>query len=527
MELGRGGMGVVHLAVSRGKQGFVKLVVLKMLKRQLVDDERSLRQFMEEARISARLTHPNAVQVFEVVETDGAPSMVMEYLEGQSLWTIKTEAKERLPLPLELYVICQVLAGLHAAHELCDYDGTPLNLVHRDVSPHNVFVLYDGQVKVLDFGIAKAEGSEIETQTGEFKGKLRYMAPEQLGGGAQDRRVDVFAVGILLYEAVAGRRIWDGVDDGEVMLRLLSGKIPALPEEVELAEPLRRIVETALAPRPADRYRTAEELRQDLESCLVESGELASAAALGAHVSEHFDDARRSTRQLVDLHLKNLDRRHDPDGETVVAMAPSRAAPKVESRPRGRAWAIAGVGLVLVATGLAWAARVLPSMSGPVAASTGSPAETLACPTGFKGCDGECVSVDNPDFGCGGAECLSCQVANATPRCNVRGGCDIAVCYQDWDNCDGDVSNGCEANVRIDPDNCGACGRKCPELPHAERGCGDVCTIWRCQPGYRDCNGATADGCEVEVMTDAKNCGHCGVSCAAGEACVEGRCVRR
>src|SRR5450432_3192911 len=209
-ERGRGGMVVVHLAMSRGPQGFTKLVVLKMMRRQLVGDFESHRMFLEEARISARLTHPNIVDVYEVIDYGETPTIVMEYLEGQPLSAIMNTppGRPKPPRPLFLYIMTKVLAGLGAAHDLRDYDGTPLNLIHRDASPHNVFILYDGQVKVLDFGIAKAERSEVETQAGTLKGKIRYMPPEQLLHLPQDRRVDLFTVGVVLWEALTGRRFW-------------------------------------------------------------------------------------------------------------------------------------------------------------------------------------------------------------------------------------------------------------------------------------------------------------------------------
>ena len=182
--------------------------------------------FLEEARISARLAHPNIVHVFEVGEHEGCPCIVMEYLEGQPLSSMLVRAPEKPPLPLHLHVLAKALAGLHAAHELRDYDGTSLKLVHRDVSPHNVFVLFDGQVKVLDFGIAKAAGSEIETRTGSPKGKIRYMSPEQLIRDPLDRRADVFSVGVLMWEALVRRRMWGEMEEGEVTRALLNRKIP-------------------------------------------------------------------------------------------------------------------------------------------------------------------------------------------------------------------------------------------------------------------------------------------------------------
>jgi hypothetical protein len=150
----------------------------------------------------------------------------------------------------------------------------------------------------------------------------------------------------------------------------------------------------------------------------------------------------------------------------------------------------------------------------------------ISCGSGFKLCGGECVSIDRPDFGCGGDSCQSCRVLNATARCNQHHQCDSAICYQSFDDCDGDSHNGCETDLRIDPDHCGSCARKCPSLPHAERGCGDTCTIWRCEIGFGDCNGEARDGCEVNTQSDPSNCGRCGLACGARQKCRHGECAR-
>src|SRR5690606_32850105 len=155
-----------------------------------------------------RLSHGNIVQVHEVVEHEGAPVIAMEHLAGKSLYEVRTRAPELLSRDTQIYVLTRVLSGLHYAHELTDYDGTRLEVVHRDVTPQNVFLTYDGQVKVLDFGIAKLSGSLVETRVGVIKGKVRYMAPEQLQGLPLDGRADVFACGVMLWEAIAGRRLW-------------------------------------------------------------------------------------------------------------------------------------------------------------------------------------------------------------------------------------------------------------------------------------------------------------------------------
>ncbi|HWL86171.1 MAG TPA: serine/threonine-protein kinase, partial [Polyangiaceae bacterium] len=196
--LGRGGMADVYLALQSGPVGFRKLVVVKKLRADVdVTEEDTYRaMLLDEARLAARLRHPHVVQTLEVGIHDGEHFMAMEYLEGQPLGRVATAA-HRAGKPMEpslvVQIVMDVLSGLHYAHELRDFDGTPLGIVHRDVSPQNVFVTYDGQVKVVDFGIAKAAGAAGTTQNGVFKGKLAYVAPEQASGDPVDARADVFA----------------------------------------------------------------------------------------------------------------------------------------------------------------------------------------------------------------------------------------------------------------------------------------------------------------------------------------------
>jgi serine/threonine-protein kinase len=307
-QLGEGGSATVYLAVARGPSGFSKLVVLKTLKRSVSDEEELHKMFLNEARLSARLNHPNIVQTNEVIEDRGLPVIVMEYLEGQSLAKILPRARGGLPLAIHLRIIADSLNGLHHAHELTDFDGSPLGLVHRDMTPQNVFVTYDGQTKILDFGIAKlANSNRPETETGVIKGKLRYMPPEQITGEGIDRRADIYAVGVMLWEAVAGEPIWKGLTDAQVMHQVLNCGVPS-PRSVraDIPERLEQICMKALSSEADERYATAAELEAELESALDEIGSRVNQRSIGKTVSELFAAERKQTRSLVEAQLSKV-----------------------------------------------------------------------------------------------------------------------------------------------------------------------------------------------------------------------------
>ena len=210
-SLGSGGMGEVFLAMTRGGLGVRKLNVIKRLRHFAEDDQREHAQqmFLNEARVATLLNHPNVVQTYDVGIEDGRMYLVMEYLEGQSLHALykhQSGGERRVDDRIILKMISDTLFGLHYAHELCDYDGKPLNIVHRDLSPHNIIITYEGVAKIVDFGIAKTSVS-TKTELGVIKGKFAYMAPEQAGDGPVDRRADVFVMGIGLWELLSGQRL--------------------------------------------------------------------------------------------------------------------------------------------------------------------------------------------------------------------------------------------------------------------------------------------------------------------------------
>jgi serine/threonine-protein kinase len=306
-ELGRGGMANVYLAVTRGPSDVNKLVVLKALLPDLATEPAALTAFLDEARLAAQLNHGNVVQTYEVGTQGDRQVIVMEYLEGQSLASVMkrgSTAGTPLSLGFNLRILIDVLEGLQYAHELRAYDGSPLSLVHRDVSPQNVFVTYDGQVKVLDFGIAKAASSTIHTATGVVKGKISYMSPEQMVGESVDRRADVYSVGCMLWAAAAGRKLWKDTPDVHVMRAVMNGQIPS-PQSVnpECDDELDQITMRSLALDCERRYQTAHELQEDLERYCERHGFQNRPRELGRYVAALFADTRAELRARVEKQL--------------------------------------------------------------------------------------------------------------------------------------------------------------------------------------------------------------------------------
>lgn len=298
-------MARVYLAESLAS-GIGKLVVLKVLNRELASEPEMRVAFRREAELSARLNHPNVVQVFEVVQYGGIPVIVMEYLDGIPLSRILQHLQ--LPLRLHLYAIAQVLSGLHHFHELKDFEGASLNAVHRDVSPQNVVVLHEGSVKVVDFGIAKVNSNpDHQTRAGMIKGKIHYMPPEQLLGEASiDRRADIFAVGVMLWEAIAGRRMWEGSAEGGVVRALANGSLPRLRDAApKVPQDLERICEKALAIDRKERYATAEEMQIELEQAFHQRQGYVQPRELAEFMSAHFGDRRQFQRRTVESALRS------------------------------------------------------------------------------------------------------------------------------------------------------------------------------------------------------------------------------
>jgi serine/threonine protein kinase len=302
-ELARGGMGIVHLAASQGPGGFNKLLVVKELKPELSGEEGYVAMFLDEARLAARLTHPNIVQTIEVGSEGTRHFMVMEFLDGRSLHRMIRRFKDLggFPVAAHLRLISEALLGLQYAHDLQDFDGQSLGIVHRDVSPLNLFVTFDGQAKVLDFGIAKSIDSSQETKTGILKGRVAYMAPEQALCLGVDRRADVYSIGVMLWEAAAGRRLWPGMNDVEILARLLREGPPRLCAVCpEAPEDLEAICARAMERRPEDRYASASAMLEDLEAHLAAREDSISMRAIGPLVARAFADERRRMSVLIE-----------------------------------------------------------------------------------------------------------------------------------------------------------------------------------------------------------------------------------
>ena len=304
-KLGQGGMARVLLTVAAGKAGFEKLLVVKELREELAGDPEFLTMFLDEARLAARLNHSNVVQTYEVGQDGDRHFIAMDYLEGQSLVALQVAVgRSKLPIDVQVRVLSDMLSGLHYAHTLCDYDGTPLCVVHRDVSPHNVFITYDGQVRVLDFGIAKAIGASAQTRTGVYKGKPAYMAPEQVQTQPVDARADIFSAGVMLWEALAGKRFATGNELAVLSSRVL-GTENSIREVAPSAPPeLVEICEKAMALSPASRFESAGAMRDALESWLDARESRVGPKELGAYLVEVFGAERASMRARIDEQLR-------------------------------------------------------------------------------------------------------------------------------------------------------------------------------------------------------------------------------
>ncbi len=303
-KLAEGGMAEIFLAKQMGVERFEKNVVVKRMLAHLSGVQDFVSMFLDEARLAATLAHPNVVQILDLGLEEGCYFIAMEYLAGEDFSTVIRSAAKRgnyVPLNVVLKVIADAAHGLNFAHEVTDGKGQKLNIVHRDVSPSNIFVTYNGQVKMLDFGIAKAESRVTNTTAGVVKGKYQYMSPEQASSSPVDRRSDVYSLGVCLYEAVTNTRPFARESDLAVLNAVLKNEYRA-PSEARPDLPLEvvQIIVKALSPIPETRYQSAAELAGDIEQYLRATTSVSNGKALAQYMFEFFGEERVQSKTRID-----------------------------------------------------------------------------------------------------------------------------------------------------------------------------------------------------------------------------------
>jgi serine/threonine protein kinase len=297
-ELAKGGMASVHLARKRGAAGFNKLVVVKQILDHFAADERFVQMFMREANLASKLSHPNVVEIYDFGENEGSYYLTMEYVDGISMLQYCQGAQRRgiaVPFATMTKIFSWVAQGLYHAHSAKDDNGTPLGLIHRDISPGNILLAKNGGVKLADFGVAKAGQHSHKTRPGLRKGKLGYMSPEQARGESLDPRSDIFSLGAVLYEATTLRRLFSRKTESQTLDALLRESVP--PPSFHIAgypPPLEAVVMRCLEPRPEERFEDARALHQALEESLAAMGAgTVTAADVSELVGEYVDIAPR------------------------------------------------------------------------------------------------------------------------------------------------------------------------------------------------------------------------------------------
>jgi eukaryotic-like serine/threonine-protein kinase len=270
VPIAQGGTASVWAARMKGPRGFEKIVAVKVMLPEFSEDSEAESMFLDEARLVSRIRNPNVAEVLDLGEQDGALFIVMEWIDGEQLNVVMREARSQggVPLPIAVRIVRQACDGLHAAHDLVDNDGRPVSLVHRDVSPQNLLAGYDGTVKVIDFGVAKATSNSQRTNVGQLKGKVAYMAPEQAYGDTVDRRTDVFALGIVLYQLVTGKHPLRG-DNEYATLGRIRDKRPVDPPSVHhssVPNEVEQVILKALAKDRDQRFATMQDMSQALDA---------------------------------------------------------------------------------------------------------------------------------------------------------------------------------------------------------------------------------------------------------------------
>jgi len=299
-RIARGGMAEIFLAIEHKIEGVKRQVVVKRVLPQMLESDDFITMFMDEARVAARLSHPNIAHVYNFGQVGGIYFLAMEFVDGLTVSKIaRLMPDQRVPLDMTLRIVADACAGLHHAHELCDEKGKRLGVVHRDVSPQNIMVSRTGVAKLLDFGVAHASTQVHHTAVGQLKGKLAYMSPEQFRGDAVDRRADVFAAGVVLFEMLTGTPLFRRENEAATMHALIYEDPPSL---VPFGAPpqLDSIVQRACRKDVGERYQTMEELQEDIETLAVTSGRVVTSKMLGRFVEEGMERVAE-TKQAIKI----------------------------------------------------------------------------------------------------------------------------------------------------------------------------------------------------------------------------------
>jgi serine/threonine protein kinase len=411
-----GGMAELYRARITGTQGFEKIVVIKKLLPHLTDEVELVKAFVHEAKLAALLQHQNIVNIFDFGSMEGTYFIAMEHLFGKDLHLITEKSQEKkrsLSLDHALYIGAKICEGLDYAHQLKDFHGHPLNIIHRDISPQNILVTYDGEVKIVDFGIAKAAGQNTKTREGVIKGKVSYMSPEQAAGQAIDKRSDIFSAGILLYEMVTGSRMFDG-DALQVLSKVREVQFqPSQEVAPELPPRVHEILERALAKDPAQRYQSCADMLSDVEECLYENDLRPTARSVAQYMKALFDQDivneerfMRETMQ-IDLHGGAESRpESEPQKRRVLEKTLRISLPDIKEKVKKRRSRYAALAAVLaLAVGLFF---IFSHGSRPVSAlqkmlsllpGTSSPSEDLEHGAPEASLPDERPEPENPEAG--------------------------------------------------------------------------------------------------------------------------------
>jgi eukaryotic-like serine/threonine-protein kinase len=342
--IAEGGMASVWVARQRGKHGFEKLVAIKTILPKFASDVRFQDMFLDEARIASRIEHTNVAQIFDLGEENEILYLVMEYVEGDALSKLNRICQKKglkIPTGIVLRVLADTCAGLHEAHEMKDAGGRLLEIVHRDVSPHNILVSTRGTAKLIDFGIATARSrAGAETNSGVLKGKIQYMAPEQALGHRLDRRADIWAVGAILYTLIAGKPPYEG-DNPLATLHLLGSGRPPVPLPANVHPSIAGIVRKALSFAPESRYGTAAQMRDAIEGAISASRDMTTTAEVAAFAAIHLTDRVEKRRQTVEMALAAAGERERAEqrfgaGRPSSMLPPMPAAGPPPSAPSSR-----------------------------------------------------------------------------------------------------------------------------------------------------------------------------------------------